>query len=103
LYCREIIHGSQVRLPEEIEDVVICTNINLNEADLNAFGIELLPHENMPKILNFEKMPSRETPLRYKLKNTGIVRKILLESSRKSKLYSLAEKLIDCETKKVPS
>ncbi len=36
-YCREIIYGSQVRLPEEIEDVVICTNINLNEANLNAY------------------------------------------------------------------
>ena len=73
------------------------------KANLNAYGIELVPHENLSdKILNFEKLPSGKTPLRYKLENTGVVRKILLESSRKSKLYSLAEKLIDCETKKFP-
>jgi hypothetical protein len=73
------------------------------KANLNAYGIELVPHENLSdKILNFEKLPS-ETLLRYKLKNTGVVvRKILLESSIKSKLNSLAEKLIDCETKKFP-
>ena len=103
-YCREIIHGTQVRLPEEIEGVVICTNINLNEANLNAYGIELVPHKNLSdKILNFaEKLPSGKVPLRYKLKNTGVVRKILLECSKNSKLHSLAAKLVDCETKKFP-
>ena len=72
-YCREIIHGSQVRLSKEIEDKVICTNINLNEANLNDYGIELVTsHENLSnKILNFENLPSGKTPLRYKLKNTG--------------------------------
>jgi hypothetical protein len=102
-YCREIIHGSEGRLPEEIEDVVICTNINFNESNLNAYGIELVPHKNLSdKILNFEKLPSGKIPLRYKLKNTGVVRKILLECSKKSKLHSLAAKLVDCETKKFP-
>jgi hypothetical protein len=54
-YCREIIHGSQVRLPEEIEDVVICININLNEANLNAYGIELVPNENLLDIVRILK------------------------------------------------
>jgi hypothetical protein len=101
-YCREIIHGSQVRLSKEIEDKVICTNINLNEANLNDYGIELVTsHENLSnKILNFENLPSGKTPLRCKLKTRE--RKVLLEFSRKSKLYSLAEKLIDCKTKKFP-
>ena len=61
-----------------------------------------MPHNDLTdKILSFEKLPSGKTPLRYKLKNTGVVRKILLECSKKSKLYSLSEKLIDCETKKL--
>ncbi|EFX90190.1 hypothetical protein DAPPUDRAFT_310045 [Daphnia pulex] len=31
-YCREILNGSEGRRPEEIDDVIICTNINFNEA-----------------------------------------------------------------------
>lgn len=102
-YCREILRGSERRLPEEIDDVVICTNINFNEANLKAYGIELVAHNNFSdKILSFEKLPSGKVPLRYKLKNTSVVLKILTESSKKTKLYSLAEKLIDCETKRLP-
>jgi hypothetical protein len=58
---------SQVHLPEELEDIVICTNINLNEANLIAYGIELVTsHENLSdKILNFEQLPSGKTPLCY--------------------------------------
>ena len=58
---------SQVHLPEELEDIVICTNINLNEANLIAYGIELVTsHENLSdKILNLEQLPSGKTPLRY--------------------------------------
>ena len=101
-YCREIIHGSQVRLPYKH---YVCTddnvfdlfrinvwNINLNEANLNAYGIELVTsHEDLSdNILNFEQLPSGKTPLRYTNWKTR-ERKILLESSRKSKLYSLPE------------
>ena len=102
-YCQDIINGSKGRRPEEIDDVVICTNINFNEANLNVYGIELVPHNNLTdKILSFEKLPSGKTPLRYKLKNTGAVRKILFECSKNIKLHSLAEKLVDCESKKLP-
>ncbi len=100
--CREILNGSEGRRPEEIDDVIICTNINFNETNLNAYGIELVPHNHpSDKILSFEKLPGGKVPVRYKLKNTEVLRKTLNESSKKSKLYSLAKKLIDCETKNI--
>ena len=82
-YCKQILIG------EDVQDLVICTNIGLHTADLKKYGIELVPLNSPEQILTFDKLPGK-TSARYKLKLGYRLRQLMYE---RSETYSLAQKL----------
>ena len=76
-----------------IQDCILCTNIGFDEADLIRNGFEFKRLETPDRILTFQPIKgSKQQPLRYQLKRTTTLDKLLHESSD---LHHLANKL--CE------